>query len=319
MRDTQKFRHTVIHSLLMLIGIIVANVITPTLAGQQGNINAPSLKRTKSFRIYAKDGNRIVYNIEGKIIRNEEAKEFRNGELIFIVTGPDSAIFSANTGMSEISVIGDNQSLTFIQEMTEGNEHVLIIYDMWNVKEKGFKFTYVRHSEDYFKTRNSLLQREVHRVVYSGVAKPAGQYKSPHISRESGPFLQEIKVFGVHERKAHFQAFNSETGELLEETQNSSGEAFRNGSHLFTITGPSSAIFAGRHGAGRVDLVKDECSATFIETTPAGTTKHIMIVTDQWDTNEKGFVYTYIRHIDHWLSMEFLRTVSSGIAKPVGW
>lgn len=123
----------------------------------------PSVHATKTFLIYAKKGNFQTFDYFGKLVENEEVKDFRNGELLFIITGPKSAIFSANTGISEVEFVKDTNSVTFIETTPAGNKHVMIIEDKWDAKENGFKFTY---------TRNIQVLGKNMRSIFTGIAKP---------------------------------------------------------------------------------------------------------------------------------------------------
>ncbi len=271
----------------------------------------PTLKETKTFLIYAKKGNFKAFDLaSGKLLENTEAKDFFNGELLFIITGPNSAILSANTGIADVALVRDKQSLTFIETTPTGNKHIMIIEDEWDVKEGGFKFTYTRNIGG-----NEELSRTL-RSLYSGIAKPAGQYKSSRILREASPSLQRTKIFLIYAKKGNYKSFDLASGKLLENTE---AKDFFNGELQYTITGPNSAIFSGNAGSEDVELVKDERSLTFIETTLSGS-KHIMIIEDKWDAKEKGFKFTYIRNIeDRILLGKLLRSIYSGIAKPAGW
>ena len=280
------------------------------LMAQTHHKGVPTLKETKAFLIYAKKGNYKVFDpFSGDLIKNEETKDFRNGELLFIITGLNSAILSANTGLSDVAVVRDDQSLTFIETTPAGNKHIIIIKDKWEAKEDGFKFTYTRNIGDGI--------RGAQRFLYSGIAKPAGQYKISRISREANPTFQRVKTFLIYEKQGNFKSFDLSSGKLLENKKMK--DLFADGELQYTITGPNSAIFSGNAGSTQVKLVKDEKTFMFIETTFSGS-KHIMIIEDKWDAKEKGFKFTYIRNtIDRILLGKLLRSISSGIAKPADW
>lgn len=296
-------------SLLVICALILKNSFAQGHS-QTRTLEVPTLKETKTFWIYAKTGDLKVFNftISSKAIRNEESRNFRNGELLFIMTGPNSAILSANTGVSkEVEVVGDSGALTFIETMPAGKKHVMIIQDEWDEKEGGFKFTYTRHSN------HSKNIPEVRRFNYSGVAKPAGQYKSPQTSRETGPSLHTIRIFHIYAKKGNFETFSLESGELLKSAE---ARDLRNGELQYALTGPNSEIFSGNAGSDDVKLVKDERSLTFIETTPAGN-KQVLIIKDKWDEKEKGFEFTYVRNTEDILILgKLMRSIYSGIAKP---
>ena len=269
--------------------------------------NVPSIHGTKTFLIYAKKGNSQAFNLSGKMIKNEDVKDFRNGELLFIITGPKSAIFSANTGISEVEFVKDTNSVTFIETTPAGNKHVMIIEDKWDVKEGGFKFTY---------TRNIQMLGKNMRSVYTGIAKPTLHYKISKSPNQVNPSLKGTKIFTIFVQEGNVKIFNIESGKLLE---NDKAKDFRNGEIMFMITGPDSAIMSGNLGSADVELVKDHNFLTFIETTSGGN-KHIMIIANEWDIKEKGFKFTYIRNTDMSpLLPELVRTIYSGIAKPTAF
>ena len=270
--------------------------------------DVPSVHTTKTFLIYAKEGNFKAFDpIGGKLVKNEESKDFRNGELLFIITGPNSAIFSANTGISDVELVRDDQAVTFIETTPSGNKHVMIIEDNWDKKEKGFKFTYTRNIED-----TELLKKTL-RFVYSGIAKPAGEYQISNAVGRSSPSLSAARTFIIYARKGNYTSFDLASGKLLD---NEGAKDFRNGELQYTITGFDSAIFSGNAGSTEVELVKDDNSVTFIETTAFGN-KHIMIIEDNWDKKEKGFRFIYVRHTVFFSKL--MRSIYSGIAKPPGY
>ncbi len=274
--------------------------------------NNPSVHATKTFLIYAKKGNFKVFDFSGKLVKNEVSKDFRNGELLFIITGPKSAIFSANTGISEVEFVKDTNSVTFIETTPSENKHimdknVMIIEDKWDAKEGGFKFTYTRQSN-----KGPIANS---RSVYTGIAKPTLLYKHSRKPNQVVPSLQIQKHFTIFKLKGNFKTFNLETGKLLQNEDAS----IRDGDMMFMITGPKSATMFGNAGSAEVELVKDDNFLTFIETTPLGG-KHIMIIANEWDAKENGFKCTYIRNIEERIfASELWRTIVNGIAKPAGY
>jgi hypothetical protein len=269
--------------------------------------NIPSVHATKTFLIYAKKGNLKVFDFSGKLVKNEVSKDFRNGELLFIITGPKSAIFSANTGISEVEFVKDTNSVTFIETTPTRNKHVMIIEDKWDVKEGGFKFTY---------TRNIQVLGKNMRSVYTGIAKPTLHYKISKSPNQVNPSLKGTKIFTIFAQEGNVKIFNIESGKLLE---NDKAKDMRNGEIMFMITGTNSAIMSGNVGSAKVELVKDDDFVTFIETTSGGN-KHIMIIANEWDVKEKGFKFTYIRNTDMSpLLPKLVRTIYSGIAKPTAF
>lgn len=302
------FKNKYFRILVVITILSVSGVFTYTHA--QGLLkksdDVPSVHATKTFLIYAKKGNFKVFDFSGKLLKNEVSKDFRNGELLFIITGPKIAIFSANTGISEVEFAKDINSVTFIETTPAGNKHIMVIEDKWDVKEKGFKFTY---------TRNIQVLGENMRSVYTGIAKPTLLYKRSRKPNQVVPSLQIQKHFTIFKLKGNFKTFNLETGKLLQNEDTS----FRDGDIMFMITGTKSATMFGNVGSAEVELVKDDNFLTFIETTPLGG-KHIMIIANEWDAKENGFKCTYIRNIEERiLTSELMRTIANGIAKPAGY
>lgn len=263
----------------------------------------PSVHATRTFLIYAKKGNFKAFDSFGKLVENEEAKDFRNGELLFIITGPKSAIFSANTGISDVEFVKDTNSVTFIETTPVGNKHVMIIEDKWAAKESGFKFTY---------TRNIQVLGKTLRSVYIGIAKPTLLYNHSRKPNQLYPILRDTKSFTLFRLKGKAKKFDLTTGKLHKNEDTS----MRDRDIMFMITGPKSATMFGNVGSAEVELVKDDNFLTFVETTPLGG-KHIMIIANEWDAKAKGFKCTYIRNIEERVFANFLmRSIFNGIAKP---
>ena len=307
-----------IRTLTYRIGILGSIVIflfstSEKLVAQEHNgvQKTPSLHQTKAFLIYAKNGNFKAFDtFSGKLIKNEEVEDFRNGELLFIITGPKSGFFSANTGVSDVEVVRDKQAVTFIETTSSGNKHIMIIEDKWDAKEKGFKFIYTRNIED-----QALLKRTL-RSVYTGIATPAGKHQNSKALDKGDLPLAATRTFIIYARKGNYTSFDLASGKRL---TNEEVKDFQNGELQYTITGPKSAIFSGNAGSTEVELVKDDNSVTFIETTFSGS-KHIMIIEDKWDVKEKGFKFTYIRNTeDRMLLGKLMRSIYTGIARPTGY
>ena len=243
-----------------------------------------------------------------QIVKNEEAKDFRDGELLFIITDPKSAILSANTGLSNVEFVKNTDSVTFIETTSAGNKDLMIIEDKWDVQEGGFKFTYTRMTQNAHPIANS-------RSVYTGIAKPTLLYKRSRKPNQLNPSLRSIKSFTISVLKENFKVFDLETGVLLE-NKDVVSESLN--SIMFMITGTQSATMFGNAGSAEVKLVKDDNFLTFIETTLGG--RHIMIIANEWDAKGKGFKFTYIRNIEERIfASQFMRTIANGIAKPTAF
>ncbi|MCG9128701.1 hypothetical protein JT359_13980 [Candidatus Poribacteria bacterium] len=264
----------------------------------------PSVHATKTFLIYAKKGNFIVFDHIGKIVNNAETKDFRNGELLFIITGPKSAIFSTNTGMQEVEFVRNTNSVTFIETTPARNKHILVIEDKWDRKEGGFNFIY---------TRNIQVLEKTLRSVYIGIAKPILLYNNSRKPNQVYPTLRDSTAFTLFNLKGNFKTFDIETGKLLKNGKTN----MHDGDIMFMITSPKSATMFGNVGSAKVELFKDENFLTFIETTPLGN-KHIMLIVNEWDVKEQGFNCIYVRNIEERiLTNELMRSIFKGIAKPV--
>lgn len=268
---------TVIAMFLVSMMIINTNAV-----GQLKNTDRiPSVHATKVFLIYAKKGNFKVFNFSGELEKNEVAKDYRNGELMFIVTGAKNAIFSANTGISDVEFVKDTNSVTFIETTPSGNKHFMLIEDKWDKRERGFKFTYLRNVQMFGKNLRSH---------YTGIAKPALNFKISSRPDQVIPSLKRTKTFSVFANEGNVKIFNIESGTLI---KNEKANDFQSGEIMFIITGPDSATMAGNIGTAKIRFVRDENFLTFIETTSGGN-KHIMIIADDWDVKEKGFKFIYV-------------------------
>ena len=288
----------------------VSTVFTYAYAQELGkkSEDIPSIHDAKTFLIYAKKGNFKGFNRSGKILKNEEAKDFRDGELLFIITDPKTAILSANTGLSNVEFVKNTDSVTFIETTSAGNKDLMIIEDKWDVQEGGFKFTYTRMTQNAHPIANS-------RSVYTGIAKPTLLYKRSRKPNQLNPSLRSIKSFTISVLKENFKVFDLETGVLLE-NKDVVSESLN--SIMFMITGTQSATMFGNAGSAEVKLVKDDNFLTFIETTLGG--RHIMIIANEWDVKGKGFKFTYIRNIEERIfASQFMRTIANGIAKPTAF
>lgn len=123
----------------------------------------PTLKETKTFLIYAKKGNTKVFDSsEAKLVEDKKVKDFQNGELLFIITGPNSAILSSNRGAAEVKLVKDHKTVTFIgtspkwdqfaQTSKQKDANIIIVKDEWDVKGGGFPFTYTHNFDGIFLT-----------------------------------------------------------------------------------------------------------------------------------------------------------------------
>lgn len=129
--------------------------------------NQPKLSEVRSFRIYAKEGEFTALKLDnGKIVEQKPSNAFQDGEIRFTLIGGEKAMMYGNQGMAEVRVIQEKGNITFIETTLSGNQHILIIYDDWDEKDRGFRFTYTRNIED------RLLLREMMRSTYKGIAKP---------------------------------------------------------------------------------------------------------------------------------------------------
>lgn len=277
---------------------------------------SPNLNDVRAFEVFAKTGNQKTFD-NRELVESKTVKEFRNGELLFIIIGPQKALLSANTGLSTVQVSKTNESVKFIETMPAGNQHVMAISNRWDTKQKGFRFTYTRHSKDSLHVFWRDLPKKTHRYLYSGIAKPV---KQPIDSNQYNSLLHQTDVFTMYGHKARFKEYNLKDGGKLvgESTAKSVNDkalkGFTKGEMQYTITTPKSAIFSGNAGSSVVDLIRDDTSLTFIERS-IGDNTFVMIIYDTWDSTRKGFEYVYIRH---WEVGEIilLRSIYFGVAKP---
>ena len=298
MFKSKYFKMLAVITILSVSGVFT---YTHALGLLEKSDDIPSVHATKTFLIYAKTGNFKVFDFSEKLMKNEVSKDFQDGELLFIITGPKSAIFSANTGISEVEYVKDTNAVTFIETTPSENKHIMTVENKWDAKEKGFKFTY---------TRSIKMLAEHIRSVYTGIAKPTLLYKRLRKPNLTEPSLQNTKTFSIFAQEGNAKTFNLESGKLVEK---GSDKSFRNGEIMFLVTSSNSAITSGNVGTAKVELVKNDNFLTFIETTPLGS-KHTMIITNEWDAKSKGFKFTYIRNT--FIFGVLTRSIFNGIGKP---
>ena len=131
--------------------------------GRGFTIKTDQLMASKTFALYAKKGEVREFDATGKLVESGDANDFQNGENRWTITGTNTALTFGNLGSAEVELIRDDRSLTFIETTPVGNKIILIIYDEWSEKEKGFRCVYTRNLEYGYK--NTL------RLAYSGIAK----------------------------------------------------------------------------------------------------------------------------------------------------
>ncbi len=182
--------------------------------------------------------------------------------------------------------------------MPAGNQHVMTITNKWDTKQKGFRFTYTRHSKDLLHAFISGddwrdLPKQSHRYLYSGIAKPV---KQPIDTNRYNSHLHQTDVFTMYGHKARFKEFNLKDGGKLVDEQTAKSvndkalKGFTKGEMQYTITAPNSAVFSGNAGSAVVELIRDDTSLTFIERT-IGDNTFVMIIYGTWDSTRKGFEY----------------------------
>ncbi len=283
---------------------------------------APSLHDTKAFQIFAETGHRKVFSRSFKFLRDESVTEYRDGELVFMITGTDKGLLSANTGLSKVAVSHDRNSITFVETKPAGNQHILIINNEW-VKDRGFRFSYTRHSKDIIKSGGEEI-KETYRTHYKGIAVPLGynQLKNgmqlPHYTGK----LNKSNAFVMYERKGWYADYDyQKKGALIKKEKITKG--LSQGEMQYVITDPNRGILSGNAGSAPVKVIRDDRSVTFIERA-AGDNTFVMVVYDRWNPKERGFEYTYIRHWEYprfdivdydGLSFNLLRSIVFGFAK----
>ena len=139
--------------------------------GRYDSRRSRSLSAQTSFRFFGLKGDVDVYDLSnGKRIDGGPDSEFsRDGEMLFVITGPNKGRFYGNSGSSDVDVFRDDSSVVFLETTPAGNKQVTIVQKRWNTKHDGFECTHIR---------NTVVPRfmsggsELIRSIYPGVARP---------------------------------------------------------------------------------------------------------------------------------------------------
>ena len=136
----------------------------------------------------------------------------------------------------------------------------------------------------------------------------------PQVS--SKPTLSEVRVFKFYATEGTFEVISLAGDSFGEVIEKKSDEGFRNGEMVVIRLSPTKGILLGNAGSADLQVMEEKGSTLFIETTPLGG-KHTLIIYDQWDDEQQGFISTYVRNIeDRILLFKILRSTYKGIAKP---
>lgn len=136
----------------------------------------------------------------------------------------------------------------------------------------------------------------------------------PQVS--SKPTLSEVRVFKFYATEGTFEVISLAGNSFGEVIEKKSDEGFRNGEMVVIRLSPTKGILLGNAGSADLQVMEEKGSTLFIETTPLGG-KHTLIIYDQWDDEQQGFMATYVRNIeDRILLFKILRSTYKGIAKP---
>ena len=165
LRKVFYFTHIVLFLTIFTLAYLQNIGCSPTKHQHSIQSETARLMVAKTFILYAKKGEFKKFDtLTAKLVKSGKTDDFRNGELQYTIISPNTAIFSANQGTGEVEMIRDHRSITFIETTPFGNKMIAVIYDEWNEKEKGFRFTYTRNVE--FAFSNSIM-----RSTYTGIAK----------------------------------------------------------------------------------------------------------------------------------------------------
>ena len=139
--------------------------------GRYDSRRSRSLSGKTSFRFYGLKGHVDIYNLSnGKHIESDIDNKFsRNGDLLFVITGPNSGRMYGNAGSSEVDVYRDDTSIVLLETTLSGSKQVTIVQKRWNTKHDGFECTHIRNTIGL----NFLSgDTELIRSIFAGVAKP---------------------------------------------------------------------------------------------------------------------------------------------------
>ena len=121
------------------------------------------LMAARTFIIHDKKRVFKAFDLTGKLI--EEKKDtLQDGVMSYTITSPTTAIIFGNVGSAEVEFTRADRSITFIETTPAGNKNIMVIYDEWDDKEKGFRFIYTRNIK-------SPMINELMKTTATGIAK----------------------------------------------------------------------------------------------------------------------------------------------------
>ena len=161
--------------MLLLVGLLVVTCICLSYAQlfpRKGIY--PDLSDYKAFRIYG-EGRFQAFNTDDEIDTDSIDKTWVNGGPKFSIEGDEpygKAFIIGELGMEEGIFFLTGKSLLIIESPPAGSEHVLIIYNDWSKKEKGFRCAYVRHHYPVDMTAIGGKADGSNMTTLMGIAKP---------------------------------------------------------------------------------------------------------------------------------------------------
>ena len=97
-----------------------------------------------AFEFFAEQGLFEVYDVQDNVVRREsDETSFQNGGLVFRITSATRGEARGGQGTASVEVLRNEDSVRFV-EKGPTYTHVLIVEDVWQPKEQGFRATYLR-------------------------------------------------------------------------------------------------------------------------------------------------------------------------------
>lgn len=207
---------------------------------------------------------------------------------ILVINGNEKAIASTPIGVFETSFLRQ----PFPRRIFFGNEKedFFVEETSWNKTKQGYYGLFADR-----------------RVLF----KPLDVYPMNSISNVK--LLHNSRRFRVYAKNASGVVYNTETLDVVEpKGKISVDKSFKDGTMIFTIVNENSGKVYGNAGSSPVEFYRDKNCLIFTESTGLGG-KQVFIISDKYNTREKGFWFTYVRNT--MMFYQLMRSTYRGIAK----
>ena len=131
----------------MAIAINLFQYLLPLLDAMRAIISDHCCQKRR-LRFFSLKGDVDIYKLPSgeRIDSAKDSKFSAEGQLTFVITGPDTAMMYANQGASEIKAFRDDSSIVLLETTPSGSRQVTIIQHRWNKKHRGFEYTHIRNT-----------------------------------------------------------------------------------------------------------------------------------------------------------------------------